>query len=73
MNERRAPLLYAAETDSTNLALRRLAAEGAADTRLSGWALVASVAGELAAAGLFALGWVRRIAHLPPLALLQEK
>lgn len=31
MNERRAPLLYAAETDSTNLALRRLAAEGAAD------------------------------------------
>ena len=28
---RRAPVLFAPETDSTNLALRRLAAEGAAD------------------------------------------
>ena len=31
MEERKAPVLYTPETDSTNLALRRLAADGAAD------------------------------------------
>ena len=64
-------LIYSRGTVASGLA--ELAAEGAVDTRISGWALLLSIVGELAAVGLFALLWVRRIAHLPPLTLLQEK